>query len=60
MLFVPEGEYLLKVTNAADGVVENGTFVPRHVYADAEQPLQVTRDVSGVTVKVPEPAGHRP
>jgi hypothetical protein len=70
MTFVPEGGYLVKVTNAADGVIQNepiegsemtnSRFVPRHVYGDAEQPLQVSGDVAGVTVKVPEPAGHRP
>jgi hypothetical protein len=68
MMFVPDGKYLLKVTNPADGVMENtpleGTpftnthFVPQHVYADTELPLQVGGDISGFTVKVPEPANH--
>jgi hypothetical protein len=68
--FVPEGDYLMKVMNAADGAVdtvqtESGQvteshFVPRHVYADTEQPLQVGGDIDKVSVKVPEPAGHRP
>ncbi len=68
--FVPEGEYTVKVMNAADGVIDTGPmeggqgtysrFVPRHVYADTEQPLQVRGDVAGVAVKIPEPAGHRP
>jgi hypothetical protein len=70
MMFVPDGKYVLKVTNGADGVIEstptegaqftNTHFVPHHVYADTELPLQVGGDVSGFTVKVPEPAGHRP
>ena len=70
MPFVPEGEYLLKVSDARDGAMETGPmeggtgtysrFVPQHLYADAEQSLIVGGDVSGLTVKVPEPAGHRP
>jgi hypothetical protein len=68
MPLVPEGNYLLRVTEAMDGEiqtapVEGGTgtssqFVPKHVYGDAEQPLVVGGDVSGLTVKVPEPANH--
>jgi len=68
MPLVPEGNYLLRVTEAMDGEIqtapfEGGTgtssqFVPKHVYGDAEQPLVVGGDVSGLTVKVPEPANH--
>jgi protocatechuate 3,4-dioxygenase beta subunit len=69
MLLVPEGKYLLRVSDAMDGQiqttpVEGGTetssqFVPQRVYGDAQQPLAVSGDVSGLTVKVPEPANHR-
>jgi hypothetical protein len=67
---VPEGKYVLKVTEAMDGEMQttpaeggagpSSHFVPHHVYANAEQPLVVSGDVSGLTVKVPEPANHRP
>ena len=70
MPFVPEGEYLLKVTDAKDGAMETGPieggtgtysrFVPQHVYADAKQSLIVSGDVSGLTIKVPEPTSPRP
>jgi len=70
MQFIPEGEYLLKVTDAKDGQMETGPieggtgtysrFVPQHVYADAEQSLIVSGDVSGLTIKVPEPTAPRP
>jgi hypothetical protein len=70
MQFVPEGEYLLKITDTKDGAMESGSieggtgtssrFVPQHVYADAEQSLIVSGDVSGLTIKVPEPAGPGP
>jgi len=66
---VPEGNYLLRVSEAMDGEiqavpVEGGTgtssqFVPKHVFGDTQQPLVVGGDVSGLTVKVPEPANHR-
>jgi hypothetical protein len=69
MPLVPEGKYLLRVSDAMDGQiqttpVESGTgtssqFVPQHVYGNAQQPLVVSGDVSGLTVKVPEPANHR-
>jgi hypothetical protein len=69
MPLVPEGKYLLRISDAMDGQVqtapvEGGTgeslFVPLHVYADGEQPLAVSGDISGLTVKVAEPANHRP
>lgn len=70
MQFVPEGEYLLKISDAIDGtmqtgLLENGTgtytrFVPHHVYANAEQSLTVAGDVSGFAIKVPEPAALHP
>jgi Carboxypeptidase regulatory-like domain len=70
MQFVPEGEYLLKVTDAKDGAMQTSPsegstetytrFVPQHVYADAEQSLIVSGDVSGLTIQVPEPTGSGP
>lgn len=61
--FVPEGEYVLKVSSAADSVVETGkipglqggTYTRRKAvrdYLDTEQPLSVQGDISGVVVKM--------
>ncbi len=63
MDFVPEGNYLLRVSSAADGVIEHGTsddnpnvtftrFKPLQSYLDAEQPLNVSGDLSGIVVNI--------
>src|SRR6266851_1254741 len=63
MDFVPEGNYLLRVSSAADGVVEHGTsddnpnvtftrFKSLQSYVDAEQPLNVSGDLSGIVVNM--------
>ena len=63
MDFVPEGNYLLRVSSAADGVVEHGTsddnpnvtftrFKSLQSYLDAEQPLNVSGDLSGIVVNM--------
>jgi hypothetical protein len=63
MELVPEGNYLLQVSSAADGVVEHGTsdndphvtftrFKPLQSYLDAEQPLNVGGDLSGIVVNM--------
>jgi hypothetical protein len=63
MQFVPEGDYVLRVSSAADSVVEhgatlgdpNGTFTRHKVlqsYFDAEQPLNVTGDLSGIVINM--------
>lgn len=61
--FVPEGEYVLKVSSAADSVVETGkipglqagTYTRRKAvrdYVDTEQPLSVRGEISGVVVEM--------
>jgi hypothetical protein len=61
--YVPEGNYLLRVSSAADGVVEHGTsdvkpnvtftrFKVLQSYLDAEQPLNVSGDLSGIVVNL--------
>jgi hypothetical protein len=62
MEFVPQGDYVLQVTSTADGVMEtgqidggHGTYTrlkQTHHYADTEQPMKISGDVQGVTVKV--------
>jgi hypothetical protein len=63
MEYVPEGNYLLRISDAADGVVEHGTspgnpnvtftrFKPLQSYLDAEQPLNVSGDLSGIVVNM--------
>jgi hypothetical protein len=63
MEFVPEGNFILRVYSAADGVVEHGTsgdnpyatytrFKPSQSYLDAEQPVNVTGDLSGVVISM--------
>jgi hypothetical protein len=63
MQFVPEGDYVLRVSSAADSVVEhgatlsdpNGTFTRHKVlqsYFDSEQPLNVTGDLSGIVINM--------
>ncbi len=66
--FVPEGDYIVRVTDAADleyTEVSNGVgvFPPTrtemhavHHYATGEQPLHVQGDVTGLAVAVPEKA----
>jgi hypothetical protein len=61
--FVPEGEYVLKISSAADSVVETGkspgpqggTYTRRKTvrdYVETEQPLSVHGDMSGVVVEM--------
>ena len=63
MEYVPEGDYVLRVSAAADSVVEHGaipgdptgTFTRNKVvqsYLDAEQPLSVTGDASGIVINL--------
>ena len=64
--FVPEGDYILKATGAADVEYEEtanppGTMPPTttkenttHRYGDAEQPIHVEGEIVGVTITVPE------
>jgi hypothetical protein len=63
MEYVPEGDYLLRVSSAGDSVVEHGaipgdptgTFTRNKVlqsYLDAEQPLNVTGDLSGIVINM--------
>jgi hypothetical protein len=65
MEFVPEGDYVLKISSATDSVREtgsiqgsqNGTFTrlrPVRNYVDAEQPLAVNGNLSGIVVKMME------
>jgi hypothetical protein len=61
MDYIPEGNFLLRVSSAADGVVEHGTspgnpymtytrFKTLQSYLDAEQPVNVTGDLSGIVI----------
>ena len=61
--FVPEGDYVLKVSSAADSVVETGespgpqggTYTRRkevREYVDTQEPLSVRGDMAGVVVKM--------
>jgi hypothetical protein len=61
MDFVPEGEYVLKVSSGADSYFETGdlpapsqgtyTRLRRtHLYADAVQKIDVLGDLSGVVI----------
>ncbi len=71
MSFVPEGDYLVKVTNGADVEYREfanppGTTPPTHVdthtvhqYGVAEQPLHVDGEVSGLAIAVPEQVEKR-
>ena len=68
LMFVPEGDYTVKVTNAADVTREEvsngpGSMPPTHTeaktvrsFGDASQPLKVVSDVSGLVVSVPTAA----
>ncbi len=68
MAFVPEGDYILKISSAADSILEtkyreDGLLMsshtkPVHLYADAEQPLKVSGDTSGIIIKVMEQAAE--
>jgi len=52
--YVAEGEYTLKVRNAADGTPDND---PTRTYTDASQALIVKGEMNGVTIQVkPVPA----
>lgn len=63
MELVPEGRYVLRISSAADSTVEHGsiqgdlsgTFTRLRVlqnYLDAEQPLNVNGDLSGIVVSL--------
>jgi len=64
--FVPEGDYILKISSATDSILKtefNGSGLlmsshtePIHRYADTEQPLKVSGDTSGIVIKVMEQA----
>jgi len=68
---VPEGDYVLCITGASDAVGRNISpegaqammqLRPVHRYLDAEQPLTVKGDISGVVVKLlpqPEDSGKK-
>jgi hypothetical protein len=67
MTFVPEGDYIIKISSVADSILQteyskDGRLMsshlnPIHMYADTEQPLKVSGDNSGIVVKVMEKAG---
>lgn len=67
-LYVPAGDYILRVTNAADMVrqlVNNGTMSYEgnklaHAYGSAQQAITVTDDLSNLIVRVPEKAPQKP
>src|SRR5262249_43925209 len=63
MDYVPEGNFVLRISSAADGVVEHGTspnnpyatytrFKASQSYLDAEQPVNVTGDLSGIVINM--------
>jgi hypothetical protein len=59
--FVPEGEYILRVTDAADTVLEktrdsDGGYVNRtlHGYAPADLSISVHSDLSSLTINIPD------
>ncbi|WP_263367703.1 carboxypeptidase-like regulatory domain-containing protein [Edaphobacter bradus] len=67
--FVPEGNYILKVTNARDVSREEipngppGTFPPTHTkettiktYGPQQQPIVIAGDMTGVAIAVPDEA----
>jgi hypothetical protein len=66
LFFVPEGNYILRVDNAADVTYEDvpypaGTMPPTHevthlvhAYGDADQPLNIHDDAPTVVLSVPE------
>jgi hypothetical protein len=70
--FVPEGNYILKVTNARDVTREEipnrpGSLPPTHTeettirtYGPQQQPIVITGDMSGVLVSVPDAASEKP
>jgi hypothetical protein len=73
LFFIPEGNYILRVDNAADVTYEDvpypaGTMPPTHevthllhAYGDADQPLNVHDDAPTVVLSVPEKgAGSAP
>ena len=59
---IPDGRYQLVISEPNDRILETGTtekgqiiyspWVIKRKYADAEQTLEVHKDLSGVTVKV--------
>lgn len=69
--FVPEGDYILRVTDGADLEYEEIANQPgsmpasyfkahtTHHYASGEQPLHVDGELSGLTVSVPEPGNKK-
>jgi hypothetical protein len=62
-LYVPEGEYTLKVVHAADVKSDRLTARPKPIltYADFSQSLIVIGDMSGITIQVkPQPADASP
>ena len=64
-LYVPEGNYLLKVTNAkqvsrTEVPICDHCFPPTrteektlHIFGDAQQPLVIANDITGLTVTIP-------
>ena len=62
MEYVPEGDYVLRVSSAGDSIEHgaipgdpNGTFTRNKVvqsYLDAEQPLNVTGDLAGIVINM--------
>jgi len=66
MTFVPEGDYILKISSVADSILKteysrdgrlmSSHLEPVHTYADTEQPLKVSGDTSGIVIKVMEQA----
>jgi hypothetical protein len=66
--YVPAGNYLIRVENAADGemrshpivtpsrVIPNEIFEKTHSYAEVEQPINVQHDVLNISILVPDAA----
>ena len=69
--FVPEGDYILRISNSEDLEYEEiangpGSIPPTHWeshathhYAPAEQPVHVEGDLSGLAISVPEPVAKK-
>jgi hypothetical protein len=66
--YVPEGDYLLRVEDAADvtwqehwvggGDITQLTATPVHRYASTSLKLAVRRDIGSLTITLPEPAAN--
>ena len=52
--FVPEGHYILSVVGASDLTQASGGTAPKNVYGQLQQPLDISGDIDGLVLSVPD------